>query len=99
MKGDFVMPRHDEMDSFVRDVIAQAHLDGRSQDITLNVFNALRDIPALRSRYITMGGRYRSDLNDDIGMAVKRVLKKENLERTELEHEFIQSYQRYRPEA
>lgn len=92
------MPSHYEMNVFVKHVIAEAKLDGKSQDITLEVFNAIRDIPSLKERYLALGGGLKSPLNPKIAKAIARVLHKDNLKPIDVKHEYIVRYMRFKPQ-
>lgn len=92
------MPSHYEMNVFVKSVIAEAKLDGKSQDITLEVFNAIRDIPELEQRYLALGGGYKSALNPKIAKAIARVLHKENLKAIDVKHKYLTRYMRFKPQ-
>ncbi|MBI1281021.1 MAG: hypothetical protein GC179_23045 [Anaerolineaceae bacterium] len=92
------MPTHFEMNKFVKGVIEEAKLDGRSQDITLEIFNAIRDIPAIEQRYLALGGGYKSALNPKIAKAIARVLHKENLKPIDVKHKYLTRYMRFKPQ-
>ncbi len=92
------MPSHYEMNVFVKAVIAEAKLDGRSQDITLEVFNAIRDIPVLDERYVALGGGLDSPLNPKIAKAIARILHKENLKQVGVTHKYLKRYMRFKPQ-
>jgi hypothetical protein len=92
------MPSHYEMNVFVKAVIAEANLDAKSQDITLEVFNAIRDIPSLDERYLALGGGLDSPLNPKIAKAIARVLHKENLKQVGVTHKYLKRYMRFKPQ-
>ena len=92
------MPSHYEMNVFVKAVIAEANLDPKSQDITLEVFNAIRDIPSLDERYLALGGGLDSPLNPKIAKAIARVLHKENLKQVGVTHKYLKRYMRFKPQ-
>jgi len=92
------MPTHYEMNKFVKSVIEEAKLDGKSQDITLDVFNAISDIPAIEQRYLALGGGLDSPLNPKIAKAIARVLHKENLKQVGVTHKYLKRYMRFKPQ-
>jgi hypothetical protein len=91
------LPNDNEIEDFLLAVFAKID-DLCSPDVTLEVFRTIsnRDFPSLKARYKSMRGGVGSPLNSRIGMAVKRLLGRENdIEVNVTENVFIQSYTRF----